>query len=92
MSEKMGEKENRPVAPLGLLRDVLRKLLQIDAQGESEEIEEIIESIVDLFFEGRFYICYDLTTGHLAFAPTPKLEAEMQQSDAGADREHKKPS
>jgi hypothetical protein len=66
------------IQEIASLRDALMKLVQIDAQGGFEEIHELKEIIIDLFFEGRFYICYDPTTGHLAFAPTLKSMAKMQ--------------
>lgn len=65
------------VEGFALLRDTLRKLLQID-QREGFEIEELGEAIVNLFFEGGFYICFNPTTGHLAFGSTPKPMARMQ--------------
>jgi hypothetical protein len=60
------------------LRNAFWRLMQIDALGGFQEIHELKEIIIDLFFEGRFYICYDPTTGHLAFAPTLKSMAKMQ--------------
>ena len=58
-----------------LKKMALRELLEIDCP---ETPEEVIEGIVDVFFQGKFYICYDSENEHLEVAPTPKLEAEME--------------
>ena len=80
-------KRDELTASFALMKEAFRELLEIDSP---ETPEKIRQGVVDAFFDGEFYTRYDSTTGHLTFAPTPKLVAEMQSSDADQPSKNKR--
>lgn len=55
--------QDRPPAPLALLKSTLLELLKIDTTIPDEDFKNIQRALVEVFFQGKIYFAYDTTTG-----------------------------